>query len=323
MTIAISSGHGKYVRGASGILDEVEEARKVVEQLAEELRALGVEVVTFHDNISHSQNENLHTIVDWHNAQDRDFDISVHFNAYEQTDSPMGTECLYLTQAQTADDMSAAIAKAGGLIDRGPKKRTDLYFLNSTDEPAILIEICFVDSSADAEAYQTNFGDICEAIAETLLVGRATPAGAAVPEALLHVMGKVSWFGGPEDHGVTPDEGLAFFYELEDAPHLFLPEQPPGTSGLARRLDPARPYVACRWNYDVTPKELLREMYPALVRAPSTGRQFLAWPADWGPNAATDRVADVSSSLLERLGLQTDDIVEVIYPAPMIKDLVA
>ena len=32
--IVVSSGHGKFVRGASGILDEVDEARMVVEALA-------------------------------------------------------------------------------------------------------------------------------------------------------------------------------------------------------------------------------------------------------------------------------------------------
>jgi N-acetylmuramoyl-L-alanine amidase len=36
--IVISSGHGKLVRGASGILDEVNEARRVVEATAAKLR---------------------------------------------------------------------------------------------------------------------------------------------------------------------------------------------------------------------------------------------------------------------------------------------
>ena len=48
--ICISSGHGKYVRGAAGIIDEVDEARRVIEQLALSLRDRGVEVETFHDN---------------------------------------------------------------------------------------------------------------------------------------------------------------------------------------------------------------------------------------------------------------------------------
>ena len=51
--IVISSGHGKYVRGASGIIDEVDEARRVVEHLADELRDRDVDVKVFHDDTSH------------------------------------------------------------------------------------------------------------------------------------------------------------------------------------------------------------------------------------------------------------------------------
>jgi len=115
--------------------------------------------------------------------------------------------------------------------------------------------------------------------------------------------------------GVSPSEGLAFIFEVSDAPHLFLDEQPPGTTGLARRLDPAQFYIACRWDYDEYPKESLLQ-HMALVRAPSTGLQFAASPADWGPNSNTGRVADISPGLMDALGITTDDDVEVIYPAP-------
>jgi hypothetical protein len=80
----------------------------------------------------------------------------------------MGTEVLYVTQAALAGEMSASIAEAGDFIDRGGKKRTDLAFLNGTDMPAVLIETCFVDSTADAELYEANFDVICEAIAQML-----------------------------------------------------------------------------------------------------------------------------------------------------------
>ena len=133
------------MRGASGILDEVDEARRVVERVAEELRDRGVDVKTFHDDTSHSQNENLKTIVNYHNAQTRELDVSVHFNAFEQIDKPMGTEVLYVTQSALAGQLSAAIASCG-FINRGAKKRTDLYFLNNTEMPSVLLEICFVDS---------------------------------------------------------------------------------------------------------------------------------------------------------------------------------
>ena len=125
--------------------------------------------------------------------------------------------------------------------------------------------------------------------------------------------GKVSHFGGPDDMGVSPSEGLAFIYKVEDAPWLFLPSQPPGTTGLARRLDPEVYYIATRWDYDDTPKTMLPTM-GVLVRAPKTGREFMAFCADWGPNTNTGRVADISPGLMEALGIKTDDEVEVIYP---------
>ena len=165
--IVISSGHGKYIRGASGVLDEVDEARKVVEQVAKELRARDVDVDTFHDDTSHDQNTNLNTIVNYHNAQNRDLDVSVHFNAYVETTKPMGVECLYVTQQSLAGQVAGAIASCG-FINRGPKKRTDLFFLNNTEMPAILIETCFVDSTADADIYHREFNDVCDAIADVL-----------------------------------------------------------------------------------------------------------------------------------------------------------
>jgi hypothetical protein len=312
-TIVISSGHGKYVRGASGILDEVNEARRVTEQLAKELRARGVNVKTFHDNTSTSQNENLNTIVNYHNAQKRQLDISVHFNAYEQVSKPMGTEVLYVTQHELADDLSAAIAMVG-FIDRGPKERDDLFFLNNTAMPAVLLEICFVDSEADANIYNANFVAICANLANELS-GQAIPVP---PEPPIdgddwRITGKVSHFGGPDDTGVSPSEGLAFIYDIDDAPHLFLPYQPSGTTGLARRLNPHVHYIACRWDYNRFPKESLLE-HLALVRNPRTGFELTAFPADWGPNENTGRVADISPGLMVDLDLATDDVVEVVYP---------
>ena len=60
---------------------------------------------------------------------------------------------------------------------------------------------------------------------------------------LFHAEGKCSQFGGPEDTGVSPSEGLAFIFDVDQAPQLFLPYQPSGTTGLARRLNP---YVMLR-----------------------------------------------------------------------------
>lgn len=310
--IAVSSGHGKYVRGASGILDEVDEARKVVERVAEELRARGAWVDVFHDDTSHSQNENLNTIVDHHNNQNRDLDVSVHFNAYEQVEKPMGTEVLYVTQNALADQMSTVIAAAGNFINRGPKKRTDLFFLNNTAMPAILIEVCFVDSEADADLYGENFDSICASIAD-ILGGEDVILAPPSESAAFSAIGACSYFGGPDDMGVSESEGLAFISDVMQAPHLFLPYQPEGTTGLARRLNPYVHYVACRWDYSRTPKPSLLEDV-ALVKSLRNGTFMTAFPADWGPHESTGRVADLSPGLMTDLGIETDDEVEVIFP---------
>lgn len=126
--------------------------------------------------------------------------------------------------------------------------------------------------------------------------------------------GKMSTFGGPHDHGMGPNEGLALFemFDLSNPKFaaLFLPAPPPGTSGLGRRLNPGKYYLACRWNYDDTSREFLRNNL-ALVANPQNGRTAYAQPADWGPNAGTGRIADLSPGLAAVLGLNTDDDVAI------------
>jgi N-acetylmuramoyl-L-alanine amidase len=166
MNIVISSAHGLKIRGAEGYIDEVDEARKVVDEVAKILKRLGVDVSTFHDNTSKDQQTNLETIVEYHNDQGKhDLDVSIHFNAYEETDKAMGVEVLYVTEDELAKEVSAAIADVAELPDRGAKYRDDLYFLNNTKAPAILIECLFVDSKTDTEHYREYFTDICRAIA--------------------------------------------------------------------------------------------------------------------------------------------------------------
>jgi len=318
MRIALSSGHGLKIRGARGNpvppqLDEVDQARRVVDRVAELLGC-----PKFHDDVSTTQSDNLNRITSWHNKQTRELDVSTHFNAYNG--SAQGTEVLYVTQSELAAKMSKAIAAAGPFTNRGGKYRSDLAFLNKTNKPAILLEICFCDNTSDSNKFTANFESVCNAIVTTLggvaPPERPLPPQPEFPDSVLFTAnGKCSSFGGPADTGVSPSEGLAFVYELDDAPHLFLTEQPPGTTGLARRLDPDVFYVACRWDYDVTPKTMLRDQTrKALVRF--RGQEVLAYPADWGPHTDTGRVADLSPGLLAVLGAKTDDVVEVIYPAP-------
>ena len=172
--VNISSGHSINCQGAADIINEVTEARKVVDRVYEIVKASGKQCYKYHDTSS-SSTQNLVNIVNWHNGFNDGVDVSIHFNAYTHVDKPMGVEVCYYSNSSLAAAMSKEIATAGGFIDRGAKQRTGLYFLKHTNKPAILIEVCFVDSVADVNLYRANFERICQAIAKTLIGNIVVP----------------------------------------------------------------------------------------------------------------------------------------------------
>ena len=56
-----------------------------------------------------------------------------------------------------------------GFQNRGIKVRDDLYFLNHTSKPAILVEVCFVSDPDDAILYKTQKNDVAKAIVQAIL----------------------------------------------------------------------------------------------------------------------------------------------------------
>ena len=172
--VNISSGHSINCQGAADIINEVTEARKVVDRVYEIIKASGKQCYKYHDTSS-SSTQNLVNIVNWHNGFNDGVDVSIHFNAYAHVDKPMGTEVCYYSNSSLATAVSKEIATAGGFINRGAKQRTGLYFLKHTNKPAILIEVCFVDSVADVNLYRANFERICQAIAKTLIGNIVVP----------------------------------------------------------------------------------------------------------------------------------------------------
>lgn len=165
--INISSGHSINCQGASDIINEVTEARRVVDRIYEMCKAMGIEIYKYHDTSS-SSSQNLANIANWHNKFKDGIDVSIHFNCYQHTSNSMGTEVCYYSQSELADKVSSAISKASGLKNRGGKERKGLYVLRHTNKPMILIEVCFLDSSYDVQKYQENFDNICSAIIEAL-----------------------------------------------------------------------------------------------------------------------------------------------------------
>jgi hypothetical protein len=131
----------------------------------------------------------------------------------------------------------------------------------------------------------------------------------------MKVQGRMSVFGGPRDTGVGRSENVALYDQVDlkfAPPDLFLAQQPQGTSGTARRLNPDAYYLAFRWDYREIPKDKLRTTVVKLTN-PKNGASVDAWPADWGPNPRTHRIADLSPGVVKDLGLDTDDEVVVEF----------
>lgn len=169
----VHGGHNKKVPGASGYLDEVTEDRKVKDAVIKYLRAAGHTVYDCTDDAGTTQSKNLANIVAKCNAHSGiTLDISIHLNAGG------GTGCeVYYTSSKGktyAGKVSAAVASALGIKDRGAKESDTLYVLNHTTAPAILVECCFVDSETDKSKW--NVDKCAKAIVEAV-TGKVVSGG--------------------------------------------------------------------------------------------------------------------------------------------------
>lgn len=100
------------------------------------------------------------------NAQGARLAVEVHLNAGGGT----GPEALFKPGSAAerfAVECSANLAAALGLPNRGAKPRDDLGFLNGTNMPACIPEVCFVDSAADRAAFDAVVAG--EAIAKAIV----------------------------------------------------------------------------------------------------------------------------------------------------------
>lgn len=167
MHIAIAGGHSANARGASGFIDEYDCDRAFVAQLIPAFESQGW-YVTDCSNDADSVNGELAEECRIANGSGADLFIAVHFNAGGGT----GTEVWHYPGSSAesyAESVSAELASALGLRNRGAKATTGLYVLNRTTMPAILIEVCFVDTEQDADAWHaTSWDALCGAVVRGL-----------------------------------------------------------------------------------------------------------------------------------------------------------
>lgn len=179
--------HGKIACGASDYIDESKETRIICRKVIRIFRKNKIAAVNCTVNNGKSQND---VLVKIKNKIEKVLgvclNISLHMNACKHSKADGRTKGVEVCVCPVAGDdadytktkktmkyrvaqlVCKEIAKLG-FTNRGVKFRTDLYILNRTSKPAILIEICFVDDQDDAKLYKQNKDAVAQAIVKAVL----------------------------------------------------------------------------------------------------------------------------------------------------------
>ena len=218
MKISVNGGHTPAAPGASRYLDEVTEDRKVKDALIKDFKARGHSASDSTADNHMGVSQDLVTQCSRANASGADLGVSIHFNAGGGT----GVEVLYHPSDSVgkmyAERVSAALAYTLGLPNRGAKSRSDLYWLNNTSMTAILVEVCFVDSQVDANAYRrVGCNAVASAIASAIVGGSASSGGA---KWIQETTGKKRWWYRHADGSYTKNnweqiDGLWYFFDKD------------------------------------------------------------------------------------------------------------
>ena len=169
--IAVRGGHTEKAPGASALIDELTENRKVKDSVVKYLKGLGHEVL----DVTPAKNSNLTVSTDLSYGVDKannwgaELFVSIHFNkAYDSYNGALGSEvCVYSTH-DIAQNVVNALGNLG-FKNRGQKIRTELYELRHSKMKAMIVEVCFVEATEDVALYKKLGPDtIGKVIAEAI-----------------------------------------------------------------------------------------------------------------------------------------------------------
>jgi N-acetylmuramoyl-L-alanine amidase len=172
--IAIRGGHNFQAPGASGIIDETTENRKVKDAVIKYLAQEGQEVIDVTPGEC-DVNTDLEYGVNKANSFGAELFASIHFNkAYDSYNGAIGSEVWIYAIGGKAEPIANRIvnkiSSETGLINRGVKVSTGLYELRKTSMAAMIIEVCFVEAEEDVRIYREKGADfIGRCIAEAIV----------------------------------------------------------------------------------------------------------------------------------------------------------
>lgn len=156
MVITTHGGHNRYVTGANGYLNEVEEDRKVNMYFRDGMRKLGHTVYDCTDNKGETQNQNLANIVKKCNSHKAKYGFSFHLNSFNG--KARGVEvCVYDSRSKKlAEKICREISNTLNIPNRGVKYRPELYVVRETNDLMFLVECCFCDNRDDAKKWNAK-----------------------------------------------------------------------------------------------------------------------------------------------------------------------
>lgn len=170
--IAVRGGHTEKATGASALIDELTEDRKVKDAVIKYLRKLGYEVLDVTPSVNYTSNESTDLAYGVNKANEwgADLFVSIHFNkAYDSYNGALGSEVCVYSENEIAQRVVNTLG-ALGFKNRGQKVRTNLYELKNTKMKAMIVETCFVEATEDVELYKKLGADaIGKAIAEAIV----------------------------------------------------------------------------------------------------------------------------------------------------------
>lgn len=179
--IAVRGGHTELCTGASALIDELTEDRKITAAVIKYLKELGNEVldVTPPVNYTSSVSADLSYGVNKANEWGADLFVSFHFNkAYDNYNGALGSEVCVYSENDIAQRVVNGLGELG-FKNRGQKVRTNLYELKHTKMKAMIVETCFVEATEDVALYNKLGADtigkvIAESIANNKIIENTT-----------------------------------------------------------------------------------------------------------------------------------------------------
>ncbi len=184
--LAGSAGHNLIISGAHGYIKEEVENRIVLDAVEKYIKQAGWDFADCTDNVGKTARQIILNSVAKHlKHPDAECDIQLHFNAVKTMAQALGVEVwISFSKSREKDKVRAKrivdqLAKALGLPNRGVKNADNRFgqgvpiLWNAQTHYGILVEICFVDSKADTDAYKKLGADGVGKVIAEAIVGEA------------------------------------------------------------------------------------------------------------------------------------------------------